>query len=325
MPPPRWNAAVSLNVAIRDVILRDGETLRLRPPVSEDADRLLAFFAGLTPDSLRFRFHGMRAVVPDLVTPFLTTDGNDRGGLIATTADDGDEEVVAVASWARLRDPVCAEVAFAVADEFQGRGVGTRLVEQLAAVAGATGVETFVAEVMPDNRAMLRVFEDAGFDITREIEGGTVEVRFSIEPTERYRERVDERDHVAVVASLRPFFEPSSVAVIGASARPGSIGGTVFRNIRAGGFSGPLLCCQPLRRTGGGCARRPIVERDPRADRPRGHLRAGRPCPRRRPGGAARRNECPVRHFSRLRRDRAGGCGPSRTAPWRSCERTARG
>ena len=180
----------------------------------------------------------MRAVVPDLVTPFLTTDGNDRGGLIATTADDGGEEVVAVASWARLRDPVCAEVAFAVADEFQGRGVGTRLVEQLAAVAGATGVETFVAEVMPDNRAMLRVFEDAGFDITRESEGGTVEVRFSIEPTERYRERVDERDHVAVVASLRPFFEPSSVVVIGASARPGSIGGTVFRNIRAGGFTG---------------------------------------------------------------------------------------
>ena len=230
--------SMKASTPIRDVILRDGETLRLRPPVSEDADRLLAFFAGLTPDSLRFRFHGLRAVVPDLVTPFLTTDGNDRGGLIATTADDGDEEVVAVASWARLRDPVCAEVAFAVADEFQGRGVGTRLVEQLAAVAGATGVETFVAEVMPDNRAMLRVFEDAGFDITRHIEGGTVEVRFSIEPTERYRERVDERDHVAVVASLRPFFEATSVAVIGASARPGSIGGTVFRNIRAGGFTG---------------------------------------------------------------------------------------
>ena len=55
---------------------------------------------------------------------------------------------------------------------------------------------------------MLSVFENVGFVPTRTLDGGVVEVRFPIEATEGYRDRVDERDHVAVTASLRPFFEP---------------------------------------------------------------------------------------------------------------------
>src|SRR5207244_7801697 len=116
-----------------------------------------------------------------------------------------------------------AEVAFVVADELHGRGLATRLLEQLAARAGAVGIESFLAEVLPENRAMLEVFEHVGFEVVRELERGTVEVRFPIAPTERLEASVDERDHVAVVASLRPFFEPRSVAVLGASARRGSL------------------------------------------------------------------------------------------------------
>ena len=71
---------------------------------------------------------------------------------------------------------------------------------------------------------MLSVFAQVGFDISRTLEGGVVEVRFPIAPDDRYLARVDERDHVAVTASLRPFFEPRTVAVIGASAQRGSIG-----------------------------------------------------------------------------------------------------
>ena len=85
---------------------------------------------------------------------------------------------------------------------------------------------------------MLAVFEDAGFKIGRALEGGEIEVRFPIAATATYQEAVDERDHVAVTASLAPFFRPSSVAVIGASRRRGSIGGELFRNILAGDFTG---------------------------------------------------------------------------------------
>src|SRR5262249_18155129 len=207
-----------------DVILRDGGTLRLRPPTCGDAEAVTRFFAALSPHSLYLRFHGARHVDPELVRPFLDPDWDVVGSLVGTLAEDaGGERVVALASYARLREPTLAEVAFAVADAEQGRGIGTRLLEQLAARAAAHGIESFLAEVMSENRAALGVFGDAGFAVTRELEGGVVELRFPIARTTEVRERVEARDHVAVVASLRPFFTPASVAVIGASSRRGSI------------------------------------------------------------------------------------------------------
>ncbi len=232
-----------------DVILKDGGTLRLRPPAAADADALVEFFSALSPQSLYYRFHGARSIDRRLAEPFLDPDWVEQGGLIGALAavDGGPERVVALASYARLRDPTTAEIAFAVSDEEQGRGIGTRLLEQLAARAAEMGITAFLAEVMAENRAMLEVFGDAGFEVGRELEGGIIEVRFPIEPTEGFRERVEARDHVAVSASLRPFFVPSSVAVIGASKRRGSIGGELFRNILEADFSGAAY---PVNRSG---------------------------------------------------------------------------
>jgi acetyl coenzyme A synthetase (ADP forming)-like protein len=231
-----------------DVILKDGGTLRLRPPIAADADALVAFFDGLSEQSLYYRFHGARSVDRRLAEPFLEPDWIEQGALIATLADaGGGERIVALASCSRLRDPATAEIAFAVSDEQQGRGVGTRLLEQLAVRAADMGVTAFVAEVMAENRAMLGVFTDAGFELARELEGGIVEVRFEIEPTVEFREKVEARDHVAVSASLRPFFAPTSVAVIGASRRHGSIGGELFRNILDADFAGAAY---PVNRSG---------------------------------------------------------------------------
>jgi len=229
----------------RDVILRDGRTLRLRAPRAADADALVAFFSSLTPESVYMRFHGLRTVTAQLVESYLDPDWDETGSLIGTVGDDG--RIVALASYARLRDPASAEVAFAVSDELQGRGIGTRLLERLAEEAAGHGIESFVAEVLAGNRPMLRVFEDAGFAVTRRLDAGEVEVRFRIAPTEVYRDRVDLRDHVAVAASLEPFFSPRSVAVVGASPRRGTIGGELYRNILAGEFTGAAY---PVNRTG---------------------------------------------------------------------------
>ena len=234
-----------------DVILRDGSTLRLRAPRREDADAVLAFFEGLSERSLYLRFHGLPVLGPRLVEPLLEPDWDERGALLGTFAEDGGERVVALGSYARLRDPALAEAAFAVSDEHQGHGIGTRLLEQLAARAAEVGIERFFAEVLPENRSMLGVFEAAGFELTRELEGGELEVQFPIAPTEAYRERVEERDHAAVVASLRPFFAPESVAVVGASRRRGSIGGELFRNVIAGDFAGAAY---PVNREGASVA-----------------------------------------------------------------------
>ncbi len=237
------SAAAATAVGATDVILRDGSTLRLRAPAAEDADALLEFFAGLSERSRYLRFHGFAALGPKLVEPLLEPDWQERGALLGSL----DGRIVAVANWVRLRDPSVAEVAFTVGDDVQRRGIGTRLLEQLAARAAQAGIEEFLAEVLHDNDTMLGVFRDAGFAVARSGGGGELEIRFAIAPTDTYREHVAERDHVAVRASLEPFFQPRAVAVIGASKRRGSIGGELFRNILTGDFAGSVY---PLNRNG---------------------------------------------------------------------------
>jgi acetyl coenzyme A synthetase (ADP forming)-like protein len=224
-----------------DVLLRDGTTLRLRAPTPADSEALVEFFKSLSEQSLYYRFHGFPTVNEALVSSFVGPDWHERGHLIGELGG----RVIALASYVRLRDPTAAECAFVVADDFQRRGIGTRLLERLAVRAAAVGIERFVAEVLPENRQMLGVFQAVGFETTRKLESGTVEVEFRIAPTETYLGRVDERDHLAAVASLRPFFAPASVAVLGASRRRESIGGLLFRNIIAAEFEGVAYPVNP--------------------------------------------------------------------------------
>ena len=230
-----------------DVILRDGATLRLRSPVDEDTQAIVEFFAALSAESRFMRFHGLAAAGERFARTIVEPNWEERGALVAVIAEPDEETIVAIGNYVRLRDHHTAEAAFAVNDRYQGQGVGTRLLEQLASRAAEHAIDAFVAEVLPDNRAMLSVFENVGFRVTRTLESGVVEVRFPIAPTESYRARVDERDHIAVTASLQPFFEPRTVAVIGASARRGSIGGELFRNVLTGGFTGAAY---PVNRSG---------------------------------------------------------------------------
>jgi RimJ/RimL family protein N-acetyltransferase len=136
-----------------DVILRDGSTLRLRPPTEGDADAMLGFFRDLSQQSLYLRFHGFPRLGPELVEQMIEPDWRERGALLGSVVEDGAEKVVALASYVRLREPTTAEAAFAVADSFQQRGIGTRLVEQLAARAARHGLDRFVAEVVAGVRA----------------------------------------------------------------------------------------------------------------------------------------------------------------------------
>ncbi len=230
-----------------DVILRDGRTLRLRPPLRDDRDALVDFLIALSSASMASRFHGAVSPRAALIEPFLDPDWRERGALIGVMSGPGGERVVGLASYDRLRDPAAAEVAFAVADDLQGVGVGTRLLEQIALRAGEGGIERLVFEILSGNRSMLRVVADAGLPFEQRISRGVIEVTMRIEPTAAYAVRVDERDHVGVAASLRPFLAPASVAVYGASARRGAIGGELFRNIVDAGFEGPVY---PVNRGG---------------------------------------------------------------------------
>jgi RimJ/RimL family protein N-acetyltransferase len=151
------------------------------------------------------RFHGYGRT-DTAARDYAEADGVDRVALIGHHSD----RVVAAAGYDRLREPAVAEVAFAVAEDFHGSGTATRMLEQLAEIAAERGIQRFDAEVMADNSAMLRVFKRAGFGLRRTGAFGEVVVSLDIRPTEAVRERIEERDHRAAVASLRPILCSSS-------------------------------------------------------------------------------------------------------------------
>jgi acetate---CoA ligase (ADP-forming) len=229
-------SAATRPALVRDVLLRDGSTLRLRAPGPEDFEAIRAFYEALSPESRYLRFHGYGRT-DAAARHYADADGVDRVALIGRQG----ERVVAAAGYDRLREPGAAEVAFAVADDFQGRGAATRLLEQLAALAAEQGIHRFDAEVLADNRAMLGVLRRAGFDQRSRGMYGEVTVSLDIRPTAAVDERIDERDHAAAVASLRPILAPRSVAVVGASAEPHSLGGAVLASIVEGGFQGVAI------------------------------------------------------------------------------------
>jgi acyl-CoA synthetase (NDP forming)/RimJ/RimL family protein N-acetyltransferase len=224
---------------VRDVILRDGSALRLRSPEPGDEPAIKAFFDALAPDSRYMRFHG--AGRTDVVShDYAHADGDARVALLAHLGD----RVVAVAGYDRLNEPAAAEVAFAVADDLQRRGLATRMLEQLADVAAERGLQRFDAEVLADNRGMLRVFSSAGFDVRREGAWGEVHLELDIRPTERLEERIADRDHRAAVVSLRALLAPESLAVITAAGADGD-GAEMLRSVVAGGFRGAAAAVCP--------------------------------------------------------------------------------
>ena len=217
---------------VRDVLLRDGSTLRLQAPGRADYEDIRAFYEQLSPQSRYFRFHGIGRA--DIVArAAVESSGIDRVSLIARRGG----RVIAACSYARLREPGVAEIALAVADDEQRRGIGTRMLEQLAAIGAERGVRRFDAAVLSTNRAMLSVFRNAGFAVKRAVLD-ELNVSVDITPAEAVVQRIDERDHFAALASLRPILAPSSVAVIADAETPGNVGRGLVENISNGGFAG---------------------------------------------------------------------------------------
>ena len=220
-----------------DVALRDGSTVHIRPVRPEDRDGLLRFFQGLSDESRWFRFFTARVDLPRMVDRAVDVDHRDRYGLVATAGPARD--VVGHGVFLRS-DGDRAEVAFAVADDYRGRGLGTILLGHLAEAATENDVAVFEAEVLPENHRMIEVFRESGFPIRTRSEPGQIRVEFPASLTPEALARFEERERTAAVAAMRTFLWPRSVAVLGASRSRGSIGGEVFHNLLSAGFPGPV-------------------------------------------------------------------------------------
>ncbi len=240
-----------------DVALRDGGGARVRPIKHDDGPLLVDFFTTLGSESRYFRFFRIKETLePKEVEFFTHVDYSDRMALIAVL----DGKMIGLASYDRERDdPGKAEVAFAVADAHQGRGIGTQLLQLLTTHARTQGIERFEAFVLPENRQMMRLFRNSGYELARTIEEGVFTVDFPVAVSEGLLQAEWEREKRAVAASLLPLFFPRSVAVIGASTDPASIGGRLFHNILFEGFTGPLYPVNPKAKVVGSVRAYPTI------------------------------------------------------------------
>lgn len=226
-PPPHWRA---------DVVLSDGGTVLLRPIMPSDADGLVALHSRLSARALYLRFFGPYPKIPPSdLQRFTTVDHRNRVALVAVLGDD----LLAVARYERISDD-SAEVAFIVQDDHQGRGLGSIMLEHLAAAAAGRGIKRFVAEVLAENTQMVRVFRDAGYQISRELDAGVLHLEFDIDQTPRSVEVAMAREQAAEARSVHNLLHPRSVAVIGASSQPSKIGHAVLKNLLDGDFAGPV-------------------------------------------------------------------------------------
>lgn len=161
-----------------DETIFDGTVVHVRPIRPGDASRLVDFHDHLSPTTVWRRFFTAHPhLSPREVERFTHLDYRRRLALIAEV----DGELIGVGRFDRLEPGEVAEVAFVVADRWQHHGVATVLLRRLVAAARARGIHGFVAETMSDNRDMLAVFAESGFDVHHDHDLNTVHVSFPID------------------------------------------------------------------------------------------------------------------------------------------------
>jgi acetate---CoA ligase (ADP-forming) len=219
-----------------DVVLRDGSTVHVRPVRVTDEPAIRGFLHDVSRESIGFRFFG--AADLERVTSWsLDVDYADRLGLVAETGSPS--RIIAHAAYVRI-DEHRAEVAFLVADSWQGRGISTIMLAHLAAAADRHGIITFTAEVLPANHRMIDVFRQSGFPIKTRVTRDAIEIELPTSLSADAITRFEERERTAAIAAVSRFLVPRSIAVVGASRRRATIGGEILHNIIDGGFTGAV-------------------------------------------------------------------------------------
>jgi acyl-CoA synthetase (NDP forming)/GNAT superfamily N-acetyltransferase len=219
-----------------DVTLRDGGTVLVRRAGFADAPAVGEFIEGLSVESRWFRFF-TAGVDGDRIAREAVRPGDDHVALVAQTGQE--PRIVGLAQLERTA-PGRGEVAFAVADAFQGRGLGTILLAHLIEHAPELDVDVLEAQVLRDNAAMARVLDDSGLPFRTRRERSTVVFEAPAGLSAGALDRFEERERLAAANAVAHVLRPASVAVVGASRRGEGVGSEVLANLQAFGYTGAL-------------------------------------------------------------------------------------
>ncbi|GII20516.1 bifunctional acetate--CoA ligase family protein/GNAT family N-acetyltransferase [Planosporangium mesophilum] len=230
-----------------DIILSDGSTARVRQMRPDDGPAVVALHSRFSERTRYLRyFSPYPRISPRELEYFVNVDHHDREAFVVELGD----RLIAIGRYDRLGAGAAdAEVAFVVEDAHQGRGLGSVLLEYLAAAAREEGISRFVAEVLPINNTMLRVFSDAGYSVAREYADGVVHLTFPIAPTPESLAVQWQRERRAEAASIARLLSPRAVAVYGASSRGAGVGAALLRHLRSGGYAGHIVPVHPTAST----------------------------------------------------------------------------
>ena len=240
MPVPTQDAPESGRL-----ILRDGATAPIRVAHPSDELAVAQFFASLSKESRRRRFFSLAVPNDKFISSFCeSSNRRNQLTLIVTRLAGSVETIIAVGSYV-ARDETTAEIGLAVADACQGKGIGTLILERLALIAAANGIRHFWAMTLLENQRILDVFRESGFDCRTKTEQGVVEIDLSLAPSAASVANSELRDRVSTTVSLRPFFQPRSVAIVGASRNPANIGTRLLQAAIDAGFQGALYPVNP--------------------------------------------------------------------------------
>lgn len=229
-----------------EVLLKDGSGMLLRPIRADDAQSWLSFIGRLSPHNKYLHFqHTAKEMNLDDAVRFCTVDYHDTFAFVAEVLREPNREIVATGKYYRLPDRHSADVLFVVEDDYQGRGLGTAILEQLSNVARENGIDTFEADTIAGDERAAGIFKSYGFNITGEIQAGVYHVVFPITRTETITEKEKERERISTLASLRTLLKPQSIALIGASRHPGTIGYVLLQCLIQNGFLGKVFPVNP--------------------------------------------------------------------------------
>jgi len=146
--------------------LPDGTDITLRPIRPEDAELEQSFVRSLSEETKYFRFmQSLEELTPQMLVRFTQIDYDREMAFVAVTEDDGDEEELGVARYTINPDRITAEFAIVVADAWQGKGIGSRLMRCLMDAARQKGVEVMEGEVLARNANMLRLVKALDFTV----------------------------------------------------------------------------------------------------------------------------------------------------------------
>ncbi|HSS60825.1 MAG TPA: GNAT family N-acetyltransferase, partial [Candidatus Limnocylindrales bacterium] len=173
---------VSTGFDAKTVELRDGTKVHLRPIVPEDEPLLHEAVSAMSERTVYFRFFSpIKRMSDALAHRLAVVDYNDRFAIVATThRPSGKERIVGVARYDRAHGTDVAEVAVAVIDEFQRRGLGSVLLGELARVGRVHGIKSFQLIVLPENREMLGLLRKMGWIHQARLSGGVYEISFDL-------------------------------------------------------------------------------------------------------------------------------------------------